>query len=307
MKRTTIIMSLLSVLPFLSCANNADFANAHIVSFYYHFDGTIGGNNHSYQVKIADSVATIAVEELERRDYGEMVDTAGVAFIRDLEELCRTHQVHKYDGFKGYNRYMCDGEGFSLSIRYDNGRSVDAHGMNEFPKGYRDFDRALHALFEPYIVRMRAAALERKKAKGVSGEPTSLLMNFIQRGEAENDSYDVLLYRKSVSDHNIDIKIHSASGEFFPVGDYRYYTAIPDEDVPWDAFVELVRKHDLVQWMDFEQHTEGADHAEWFQLGFSFEEGNISAHGTAHPAHYDAFRHDFLTILQQLVKRLPKE
>ena len=279
---------------------HTDGQNHHspITRFTYHFDGTIGRNSHTYKVQIADGKATISIEDMRHSDYGEMVDTVGEDFIQALENLCSKHHVKRYNGFKGHDRHVCDGAGFSLSIRYGDGKSVEASGMNDFPWGYKDFYADLHSLFEPYYNRMCEAALQQKKAKGVNGKLTFMLMSFIQRGEAGRDVYKILISRTGIRQPNIEVNIRSVSGEFFPKGEYHHYTDLSDEAVNWDQFEALVKKYDLVQWMDFQQTAEDPNNAEWFQLAFSFEDGRINASGTAHPEHYDAFRREFLALLK---------
>lgn len=298
-------MSLFSLFHLSSCANTNDSnAPAPITRFTYHFDGTIGRNSHTYNVQIADQQATITIEDMRHFDYGEMVDTAGVDFIQALEELCAKHNVKRYDGFDGYDRHMQDGKGFSLSIRYADGKTVYAHGMNKFPQGYREFYDDLHTLFEPYYNRMCDNALQRKKDKGVSGPLTCMLVNFIQHGEAGRDEYKVLISRTGIRKPNVEVTIRSVSGEYFPEGNHSYYTDIADDAFPWKKFEALVKKHQLVQWMDFDQKAEDPNNAEWFQIALSFEDGRISACGTAHPEHYDAFRRDFLSLLKKTVSTI---
>lgn len=307
MKRTIILMSLLSMLPFWSCANPGNANDgAHITSFHYNFDGTIGGNSHHYSVRVKDGVATMTIEDMQHQDYGEMTDTVGMDFVEALEALCAKYNVREYDGFKGYDRFVCDGEGFSLSIDYDNGKEVNAHGMNEFPRGFRNFAEEMHDLFRPYCDRIMAKALAQKKAQGVSGELTFIMMNFMQRGKSGNDRYEVLISRSAIRDPNVDIRIHSESGEVFPEGDISVYKSVPDDAIDWKTVAAMVKKHQLVQWMDFDEAAEDYNNEEWFQMGLDFEQGHISACGTAHPEHYKAFRKDFLKWLKKTVEKVGK-
>lgn len=306
-KRTILFMSLFSLFHLVACASSGgDTSESPITRFTYQYDGTIGGDSHTYAVQITDQTATITIEDGLYRDYGKMVDTAGVEFVQALENLCVKHNIKRWDGFNGYDRYVCDGNGFSLSVRYADGKSVSAHGMNDFPRGYRDFYNDLHTLFEPYYQRMCAAALKLKKEQGVHGHLTMMLMNFIQQGESGNERYEVLISRTGIRKPNIDVSVHSESGKFFPKGDHRYYTDLSDEEFDWSGFEALVKKYDLVQWMDFHQTAEDYNNAEWFQMGFSFEDGHISAMGTAYPKHYKAFRRDFLQLLSRTLEKNKK-
>ncbi len=147
-------MSLLSLLPFCSCAR----PDAHITTFSYHYDGTIGADSHTYTVRVNDEGATITIYDMTHHDYGEMTDAIDTSFVRALEELCKKHKVWRFDGFHKHNPMVCDGSGFSLYIAYNNGKSIDAWGMNRYPNGYREFSQEMYELFRPYHERMVAAA-----------------------------------------------------------------------------------------------------------------------------------------------------
>jgi hypothetical protein len=78
---------------------------------------------------------------------------------------------------------------------------------------------------------------------------------------------------------------------------------MPDSDINWQGVAALVRKYDLVKWMDYDRAAEDYNNCEWFQIELGFEQGHISAMGTLHPDNYDNFRRDFLTILREAVER----
>lgn len=299
-----LIMSLFSIFSLFSCANAGGDANsAHIASFRYHYDGTIGGNSHDYEVKVTDSVSTIAVQDMRHMDYGKMTDSVDAAFVQALEALCAKHNVKRWDGFDKYNPHVSDGHGFTLSIRYDDGKSVYAHGMNMSPKGFWDFDHEMHDLFAPECERLSAKALQQKIAKGVSGELTFIMSYFIQKGTSGSDRYEVQICRSNIRETNFQVRVDSRSGEFFPQGKYTYSASVPDEEIDWKAFAKLVSKHHLNQWMDYDKSAEDYNNAEWFQLSWSFEDGHINAMGSEHPEGYDAFRKDFLKLLYKTIKQ----
>ena len=299
-------MSLLSFLSSMSCANHSGTYNdAHITSFRYHFDGTIGGNNHDYELRVEDGVATLKVRDMEHFDYGEMTETVESALVDSLEALCAKHDVLRWDGYDKIDRRVCDGHGFSLSVHYDNGKEMYAHGMNMSPAGFHDFDNDMHALFAPVCEQMCAKALAAKKAEGVKGDVTFVLASISNHGVG--DEYFVMLSPSAIRDYNFDVKIKSRTGEYFPKGNYRYISPIPDEAIDWKAFTKLVQKYKMVEWMDWEKSAENYNECEWFQISFSFEEGHISAMGTLHPEGYDGFRKDFLQLLVKLVERAQKD
>lgn len=64
-----------------------------------------------------------------------------------LEELIERYDIVSWNGFKKSNRFVLDGEMFSLRIVYDNGFVIDAHGDNSFPEHYYEFQAAVDELF----------------------------------------------------------------------------------------------------------------------------------------------------------------
>ena len=152
MKRIIKMMSLVSILSFFSCsAWNSGWKNAHITEFSYSYDGTIGRNSYHHTVKVTEQGPILEIQDMHHWGKDKLVLSISPEFVQALEELCRKHNVMRYDGFKKTNRHVCDGSGFSLYIRYDNGQKVDAYGMNRSPKGYHDFESDLRELFQPYL------------------------------------------------------------------------------------------------------------------------------------------------------------
>ena len=58
---------------------------------------------------------------------------------KDFAELCELIDelnLYLWDGFSGHNEDILDGWSFTLSIVYDDGRSVEAGGYENYPQGY---------------------------------------------------------------------------------------------------------------------------------------------------------------------------
>ena len=54
-----------------------------------------------------------------------------------------------------------------------------------------------------------------------------------------------------------------------------------------------------MQWYGWEKAAEDYNNEEWFQVNFSYEGGDINAHGTLHPANYDAFREELIRLIKE--------
>ncbi len=128
----------------------------HITSFEYRYRATIGGNSYFYQLRKEGDKAVFTLFEMREPFVGEITDTVAAEIFPALEEICTKHNVWKFAGFSGFDPLIDDGCGFALYIRFDNGKSISADGMNSYPDGYREFSRDMHQLFEPYCEQLRA-------------------------------------------------------------------------------------------------------------------------------------------------------
>lgn len=268
-----------------------------IQKFSFNFDGTIGGNSFEWTItRQEDGKGLFLLNNHIRRDYDNLSDTVPEAFMDSLETICRKYSVHRWDGFQKYNKYVSDGTGFSLYIKYADGKSVNAHGMNEFPSHYRDFRDELYALCNPVRDHLMEIGRQRKIEKGVSGDLRGMLWVFSHHYPGANYTYHAFIRHDALTENNVDIEIKHSDGSVFPEGDYRFYCRVTDDKIHWDKFAELIKKHRLERWCDWEQSDDEHRDAEWFQVSFNFDEGNINANGNVHPEEYDAFREDFLQL-----------
>ncbi len=70
------------------------------------------------------------------------------AFAGELLKIIEDCGLGAWDGFRGSDPDVLDGEGFSLEMEYDDGAAVYASGENRFPAGYHDTVARLASLFE---------------------------------------------------------------------------------------------------------------------------------------------------------------
>ena len=67
-----------------------------------------------------------------------------------LMEVIEKYGIESWDGFSGSRKYVLDGEGFSLEIRFTDGTSVNARGDNAFPEHYFDAIGEIWEILEKY-------------------------------------------------------------------------------------------------------------------------------------------------------------
>lgn len=148
-----LMMSLLSLLQTACCAPK----DVPIEKFSFNHDGTRGGDSFEWSIKReADGAIRFTNRNYIYEEYN-FSKTMPTSFMDSLEAICRQYKVYRWDGFRKHNRLVCDGTGFSLNIRYANGKTVEAHGMNRFPKNYSSFRDDLYQLCRPVVEQFKEA------------------------------------------------------------------------------------------------------------------------------------------------------
>ncbi len=272
-----------------------------VAYFSYSYRGSIGGNSYTRTAAVEDGKVVLTLDKMEKRDYGKMEGEASPGFAAALDELCKKHRLVRWNGFDKFNRHVLDGSGFGLHIKFNDGKEVEADGSNAFPNGYRDFAEDMHALFKPEEDKL----LEKKRlelaAEGVSGKLNFVMINIAGNHGYGDDRYFALLSVGGVRSTNCELRIKSYSGKYLPEGEYNVYKNVPDEMIGMEELAAIAEKYKIIDWYDYYAHEDGG---EYFQISFSYEKGHINASGTKHPENYDGFRHDVLTVIADITKRV---
>lgn len=83
--------------------------------------------------------------------------------MADLEALLTRHRVADWNGFHGNAKDVLDGDSFSFSLEYADGRRVSAGGYMRFPKGYCEVREALTAFLDQVLTRSGARTAEARR------------------------------------------------------------------------------------------------------------------------------------------------
>lgn len=67
--------------------------------------------------------------------------------VSSIEDMLKEFDVYKWDGFNESDQDVLDGNSFSCSIKYSDGKSISASGYMRYPKNYRDVRDFLDNLF----------------------------------------------------------------------------------------------------------------------------------------------------------------
>ncbi len=271
-----------------------------IASFYYGYHGMRLGSD--FTVTSKDGKTVFNFEDGEHQVYGEMEYECEPVVLGDLEQLYKDCKVWEWDGFDKVNKNVLDGDGFSLTIKFNDGSEMSAHGSNAYPEGYGEFETGLNKVMAP----VKKACLDKYRseiiAKGINGNLNGIYVYFLQKGTSGSDSYTFHIFDENIRENNLDIKYTSKSGEFFPVGEQHYMLTFPLKDIGLDEVKKMIDDYGILNWYDYDEAAEDYNNAEWFQVSFSFDDGlNISACGTKHPENYDEFRKAFLSWMKEKV------
>lgn len=276
-----------------------------LCGFYYGYDGTIGRNNYSYDIKKQDGVTVFEYKSLEHEDLGEMKKTVGDGLCEKLNEIYLEYRVAEWDGFSRYNTEICDGAGFSLSLYFNDGKSVYAHGSNAYPERYRDFIDKVKSLLDPLRDELLEEARAKKIEGGINGKLQSVLFCIHQYGSFGSDEYKFMIMRQSIRNDNFEVKVKAPSLEFFPEKEVSVYTSAPDDKIPFDKMQEIIEKYDLVKWYGYDKHSEDSANREWFQISFGFDDGfHLNAMGSKPPENYCEFRNEFIKLIAETAKNV---
>lgn len=75
--------------------------------------------------------------------------------LDDLGKIVGKYNIVKWNGFKGSNKYVLDGDSFAISLTLADGKQISASGNNRFPKGYYSASSEINEFFSNLIEQYR--------------------------------------------------------------------------------------------------------------------------------------------------------
>ena len=189
----------------------------HVKTFEYRHIGTIGGDSHSFFVDGRNDTVTLSYEDLLMYETGKITEPVDSTILEQLTDLCARHNIDRWDGIDEVNREVLDGSGFSLYVKYDDGKRISAHGMNAWPEGYRAFVKEMYTILEPAKEQAFESARQKKIQQGVQGPLEELYLEFHQRGESGDGDIEIALFRLKGGNRNklnVDCRSHSGALPF---------------------------------------------------------------------------------------------
>ncbi len=284
-----IIMSVLLLVNF-DCTVPAK-PQPSIEYFYYSYNNSFGEGSYYYLIEDG---------KLQYDDYygidNPMITSIDPEAMEKLEQICST--ISDWDGFSETDEDVLDGDGFSLTVNYADGCSINAYGSNAYPEGYSEFDDSIKELFEPYAEAARKERLGSIIEAGINGQLDGFIVTFIQNGSSGDDRYEFFSYHRDDGSDYYEVSIQSESGEFIEQGQYGIDSDVPSGLISYEGIETLLDKYEIIRWFGYDEASEDYNNSEWFQLCFWFDDGfQLDAMGSEKPDHYDEFRSELLTLL----------
>ena len=279
-----------------------------IAAFYYGYNGSIGGNSHSFDIKEEDGKLIFTYKAMENPEFGEMKTECGKEILSQLYALYKEMRIAEWNRFDKYNSKVLDGSGFSLRIKFCDNEELDASGSNAFPERYGEFTDEMYDILAP----LREKVLEEKRqefiAKGINGKLKSVMIHFKQQGNSGSDDYDFFLISEKYRENNCDIKYKSVSEDYLPKGEGSYHINLPLAEANLTELQKAIEEYNIISWYNYYKSAEDYNNCEWFQISFGFDdELRINAHGTEHPKNYDEFRDACIRWMKEIIARKCKD
>ena len=138
---------MMTILSLFGCGKTAkEIKDIKYFSFNYSV-GYYANANWSYVLELKDGAWAAEVKPNGVAPEDAEKYTVGEDFVRSLEDFLKEKKVGAWDGFDKADKYVLDGDSFSLYIRMTDDQSVSASGYMEWPEGYKEVQGGIDALF----------------------------------------------------------------------------------------------------------------------------------------------------------------
>lgn len=281
-----------------------------ISGFRYSYNGSIGANSFSYEIKDEDGKKVFIYEAMEHSEFEDMKTECPSEVLEQLYQIYLDLRVAEWDGFSKYNPHVLDGDGFSLHIDFNDGAKLSASGSNASPERYGEFEKKMNEVLYPLAEGILKAKRKELIDRGINGHLTSLMFIFKQQGTSGSNYYHVMLRRDEKFEKNLEAEVKTKGEEgIFPAGEYHEYYTSPFSESNLEVLEQAIKDYEIIKWYDFNEHTEDPNNSEWFQISFCYGDDDlyINAYGTKKPEHYEEFRTVCLRWLDELIVKVTEK
>ena len=125
-----------------------DLSTSNIKSFYLTYTNGYMINSYTrYQLSLEDDKYNIEIKPYGIDEEDKLNIEVTTEFIEELSKILKKYAVNKWDGFDKTNQGVLDGDSFSFSMSFNNGKSIHATGYMKWPSNYHLFESDISTLF----------------------------------------------------------------------------------------------------------------------------------------------------------------
>ena len=151
MTRLAALLLALALVPIMGGGPVSRTGSDALVGFSYRTSGMSAEEIRSYSVRTEGGRCLADIELYCCLEYTDV--PLEDEEVRGLERLIADCGLWDWNGFSGSNPDVLDGESFSLSASFADGREIRAWGSNSFPGGYFHADQAIEDFFAGVMAR----------------------------------------------------------------------------------------------------------------------------------------------------------
>ena len=134
MKRINILKILvLSLLILMGCSSNKAY-KGNITEFEYNY-GSFFGGYYEYHLVLDGDVVHVTAEGMNGVDLHIDKDI-DASILEELSLVINTNKLERWEGFSKEDPQVLDGYSFNMSVKYDDGRTLEASGYEKYPENY---------------------------------------------------------------------------------------------------------------------------------------------------------------------------
>ena len=152
-----VLMAIIAVVAVVLLINNRSDGNnsgdnernGNITSFSFSRSYGLGGAV-GYTITLKDGKKSSLKYEYYGYDSNEdnnFEKDIDAKYLDELADIIKEKKVVKWDGFDESKDGVLDGSGFSLKVKYDDGKEINAYGYMKYPDNYQEvmesFDKVL--------------------------------------------------------------------------------------------------------------------------------------------------------------------
>ena len=141
-----ILIIIIGYIFYISNKKKIDISDLKVFRFSYSTGYAINSNVR-YYVDIEDGKYIATIKPNEIPDDDEFKIEISDKEINKIKEILLKNKVSKWNGFDKVDRFVLDGNSFSLYIRFTNDKTIEASGYMKWPNNYYEVRNSFDKLF----------------------------------------------------------------------------------------------------------------------------------------------------------------